>query len=412
MRHEKFIIERYSRKKGHKAELCGFQVSMHYTENGVRKSLKKTFAIRDYKSRSDALKAAMAYRDSNVQKVANAVFTKAPENYTVDEIFAMIPQYYPLSVATVVKNTKVYDKYIKPEYGNKKVTDIHQNHVQMTLNACAEHCVEQHVRNVKSVWKKIFAIAIDKDIVTKDQTKHAQTPHTCHVTERSLGEQNITEEDFQKFCEALAEYGHYLPEQEDLIYNRYVMLCMVKLMRVTGIRCQEVRAIHRQSITFETVAVLDEETGCEGWTERAMLSIRASIGSTINEKIAVRTTKTPQSVRVIPVYGEGADVLHQILSFSKYDLVFAKFNGHPFSSDEVSDYFYRVSRACGIKVYPTLLRKSFSSDMYKNRINPAAIRKLMGHKSENMSANWYATTSDEEMDQTMQRRESLYKTEN
>ncbi len=79
------------------------------------------------------------------------------------------------------------------------------------------------------------------------------------------------------------------------------------------------------------------------------------------------------------------------------DLLFADYDGNPFSSTNFSDYLARVSRSCGIKVYSLLMRKSFSADLYAQGINPAVTKKLMGHKSEDMSLNAYASAGKEEL---------------
>jgi len=64
----------------------------------------------------------------------------------------------------------------------------------------------------------------------------------------------------------------------------------------------------------------------------------------------------------------------------------------------------RVSKACGIKVYAGLMRKSFSADNYRVKVNPAAIKHMMGHKNENMSVNWYATPAGDEVLEAMYNR--------
>ena len=403
MRREKFIVERYSRKAGHEAELQAFQVSMHYTESGKRKSFKKTFPLKDYKTPKDALNAAKAYRDANVSRIANATFETLPESYTVNDVFKLVPQYWQLSQSTIEKDEKVYRKYIRPEFGEQKITQITKQNVRKTLNDCASHCVDQHVRNVKTVWHKIFSVAIEKEIVTKDQTLFIETPKGEHITERQRSEQNITEADFQTFCSAMEEYGHYLPHETEKIYNRTIMLMMLKLERVTGIRGQEARAIHRNAITFEQSEAPDGQM-----VESALLRISVSIGSTNTEKLTVKHTKTKRSARLIPVYGTGVQILKDALDYSAHDLVFAKYDGTPFSTDEFADYLYRVSRACGIKVYSTLMRKSFSSDLIAGGVDPESVKELMGHESINMSL-YYASSTEDRLKKTMMDREALYK---
>ena len=297
-------------------------------------------------------------------------------------------------------NVPLVEVHLSKDLDTKKLTEIQQVDVQNTLVDCASKCVAQHVRNVKSVWHKIFQVGIQLGITTIDLTLRIKTPKSNHVTERSLGEQNIAQEDFEAFCEALEEYGHYMPDDEKNIYNRKIILYAVKLMRVSGVRSQEVRALKR-----ECVQITVDQHG----RKVAHVHVLASIGSTYNEKNVVRTTKTVESVRTIPIYGESVDMIRELLDYSKYDLIFSDYEGKPFSSTNFADYLRRVSESCGINVYATLLRKAFSADMYRAGVNPAVIKKLMGHKSENMSLNWYASAQAEDILSTMQMREDLYK---
>ena len=63
----------------------------------------------------------------------------------------------------------------------------------------------------------------------------------------------------------------------------------------------------------------------------------------------------------------------------------------------MSCLLYRVSKSCGIKVYSLLMRKSFSADLYREGVNPAITKRLMGHKKEDMSLNAYASAGKEEL---------------
>lgn len=82
-----------------------------------------------------------------------------------------------------------------------------------------------------------------------------------------------------------------------------------------------------------------------------------------------------------------------LLNYSKYDRVFADYQGNLFSSDQFSDYLYRVSKAGKIKVYAVLLRKAFSFDLYASGVNPVVVKELLGHTYETTSINFYGSSS-------------------
>ena len=77
---------------------------------------------------------------------------------------------------------------------------------------------------LKSVWKKIYIVGQRKRVVQTDLSHLVENPRSEIVTERSLNEQNITEEEFELFCQAMSEYGHYLPSEKEKIYNIVITL--------------------------------------------------------------------------------------------------------------------------------------------------------------------------------------------
>ena len=50
------------------------------------------------------------------------------------------------------------------------------------------------------------------------------------------------------------------------------------------------------------------------------------------------------------------------------------------------------------------MRKAYASDLYRDKVNQAAVKKLMGHKFESTSINWYAKSDDEEIKEAAKKR--------
>ena len=88
-------------------------------------------------------------------------------------------------------------------------------------------------------------------IAVMDLTTLVKTPEAMKTTERSVQEENITAEDFDSFISFMNEYGGYLPNETERIYNRTILIYLMKVMRVSGIRLQEARALSRNDITIE-----------------------------------------------------------------------------------------------------------------------------------------------------------------
>ena len=399
MKQNKYIHPRYSAARGKENEITAYVVCYPYLDEGVRHTITRNFPLKNFISPAAALMAAEKERDRIIKEVKKNCKqgSNIKLDYTVADLFELSKTHFPRTVKSQRKNQSIYDKYIGPFCGDMNILDVTLEQVQLTLIRCAKSCVQQQVRNVKTDWHRIYQTAQIKGLPVIDFTTVLDTPKSDKVSERSLSEQNITEDDFQKVCEFMSEYGHYMPEEADKVYNRDILLRMLKLMRITGMRPQEAKALRRADIVFDEVDVYDAEKKAVERRQIAQVRIYKSVGSTMEEMTAVKNTKTPQSVRAVPVFEDGVELLKETLQYSKYDYIYSKYNGEPFDSDEVSDYLHRVSRACGIKVYAGLMRKSFAADQYRAKTNPAAIKKMMGHKSENMSVTWYATAADDEI---------------
>ena len=275
--------------------------------------------------------------------------------------------------------------------------------VTSSLNACAAVCTREYVSKLKSLWGKVFSVAKMLGIPVTNWSEIVDLPSSDKHTERSLSEQNITQEDFKKFCEFMSQYGNYAPIQKKAIFRRDIILYMIRFMRITGIRSAEAKALKRKNIRFRN-AVIKDDNGSDSIVEVADVRIETETGSTRTEMNTIRETKTPQSVRTVPVNPEGTEILREVFSYHDHDLLFCDYGGGILPTHVICDLLANVSKKCGIKVYALLMRKAFSADLYANGVNPAVTKKLMGHKNEDMSLNAYASASDEDAFDAMMNR--------
>lgn len=403
---EKYIETRYSKRQGQEGKVSAYLVHIKL----VGRTYCETFKVSDYKTANACLKAAKKKRDEKLVEMREKSAEEPIKEFTVQQVYEEFPRYFKLSLQSYSKYDKAYNKYIKGANADKFITEVGSAEVLDSLSICAESCVQTHVNHLKTVWHRIFQTAIQIGLKVTDWTQVIQTPKSDNISGRKLKEQNLTQEQFESFMSFMAQYGHYADDDEKEIYNRTIMCYCLNVMRITGMRPQECKAIQREYIQFGTIP---SEKGRE---DVALITVAHSIGSTLTEDVTLKTTKTPQSVRVLPISGKGVALVKEILEYSKYNLIFADYDGNPIDSQHLSDYCRRVRKAyekqTGNKLdfYPLLLRKSFSADCWQTTSNPKAIMAAMGHNNANTSLVYYASASTEKVYETI--RDRKYKSTN
>ena len=399
MSKEKYIEERKSTCKGHENEVNSYAVYIPLPDGG---KYYKNFKVKEFKTEKSCLKAAIKDRDIHLADLANGKLLSKKSIPTVDELYAKVPELKPRRLETYHKYDKIYERWIKPQFGSKKITDIKKSDVAGVLKEATKTCGYKHTSDIKTVWKYIYEVAIDDlDMNIKDCSK-VEMPPCDKVTQRSLSEQNIRQSDFESFCSFLADYGHYLPDEKEKIYFRTIVLQILMTNRILGLRPMEIKAITREDVAFMPLHYLDTEAGVEKTVDGVRVTVNKAVGSTVNEFLTIRKPKNSHTARYAYGGEDCAELFRQAIAHSKYDLLFADYNGNPIGADALSDYIYRAKKAWHKQtgntadIYMEVTRKSFSADNYENSVNPATIKKLMGHANEDMSLNWYASSSNQD----------------
>ena len=415
MKKEKYIYERYYGKDTKNNKISYYEVRIRFSDGS---SVAKNFRVKDFASASVAKKEAIKFRDQILfAHDSGKELFKKKTSYTVEELFNLIPDYFAPSKSTLKTYNTFYNKYIFPNFGKKNIEDVTTADILKALKQCAANCGQSHVTHLKSTIKKIYQVGGLMDLNITDKTTFVINPKSYNVTTRSRSEQNITKEDFNDFCKFFSEYGHYLPSEKQKIYERDIVLLLLKFMLITGMRPQEAKAIYRSDFDF-----FDEEGKTVQWENNkfnrtpsvVMIHVSRSVGSDLNNYITIKNTKTEYSARSIPFGTDCIELLQEIFLYSKYDLLFADYKGKPIGSDKLSDFLYRVRREYKNKtgkkvdIHAVLMRKAFAADLYRDGCNPVVIKELMGHKDTSMSMDWYASASTEDKLQATKNR--TYKT--
>lgn len=125
------------------------------------------------------------------------------------------------------------------------------------------------------------------------------------------------------------------------------------------------------------------------------ISKNKSFGSThTGSGRTIRTTKTKQSRRTVPIADQLYDRLLTYLPNHPHDLLFCDSNGDPLEIDWLANYMRLVSKKAGVNVTLYMLRHKFSTDLLKTA-DLRTVQDLMGHESSSMTLS-YARSSAED----------------
>ena len=129
--------------------------------------------------------------------------------------------------------------------------------------------------------------------------------------------------------------------------------------------------------------------------ESKTLYINKSVGSTGTETRQIITTKTIESIRYVPCTDELIAILNSLRAYSSSSPMIIAHDGKPYEISVISNHISLVSKKCGIKFNAYMLRHLFSTTLYREGVNQAVIRDLMGHTSSSMTLG-YANTTEED----------------
>ena len=371
MKKEKFIYERNG---------AAYVVIIKWTTTAGDRRQKQigTYSVKKYGSKTAALKEAKKARDKalvdiELERISDQIFT-------VDRLFQDSQRLLVHNIKTRERHQSTYNALMTDQLRNTKIEAVTNADVQLSINRFAEGHTQDAIKRALTVWRLIFRAAMINDLIIPDRTRAVIVPKSQVQIKRR--EKFCTHEELKIFLEALLTYG-YGPKNEHRNIDIYVM---IQIMMYCGIRPQEVLAL--------TVADID--------LVNQILQVNKSIGSTDQSKRQVVTTKTPESIRSVPIPDELASILEDFVK-DKTGMLFLDVDRKPYEITTIADYIARVSRKAGVKVTMYMLRHMFATDLAKIT-DPKTLQTLMGHVTPTMSLGYADKTSLADCAEALRRR--------
>lgn len=292
------------------------------TPDGV---FSKSVNIADYPSEAKALAAAKLIRDQALaDRHANRLVAKTP---TVEAFYHMTFDLFGYSMKTWKKHEYLYENSIS-RFASKELDKVSAADILESVTEFAQTHTDGTVDRLISVWHSIFQAAQLKGYPVID---HSMAVRLNRPTSKIVAREKavtVSEEDLEHFLDVLSTYnrnsdrGRYTAEMVEMLL--YTMI-------YTGCRPAEAMALTRKDINL-----INNE-----------ISINKSVGSTHTASgRTIRTTKTRQSRRVVPIASPLKDRLVEYLGNHNpnYELLFCDERGTPIEIDWLSNYIRLVSK--------------------------------------------------------------------
>lgn len=333
-----------------------YQVVIFYTDsNGRKKTYKKSFNEKNYVNKAKALSEAKRHRDLIKIQLSNNIAPESSE-ITLQEVFDLYNKASSVSSETIRKRNIFLYKYIAPYIPlNTKFKDIKPIDITETLSNAKTIATDNTIKHIFSLWRGLYKTAIINDIVKVDQTMKATRPKSLVPPKAKRAQVTSIE----KINEVIDGLNSSQIDEE----TRDMLILAIWIMYYTGMRPAECFALNKSDIDLDNNEIFITK----------QLSIDA------NRDSFVSTTKTENSIRVVPICSELRD---HLLNLPNGDL-FKRKNGKYLDAKTCSDIIRRV---CNNDFRLYQLRHQFATDLIStNGIDIKTIQDLMGHKAPSMT---------------------------
>lgn len=360
---------KYIRKRKRKYGFA-FLIDIPYKDdNGNQKHFAETVRVIDFPTEKAALSSAQKIRNDALADINSGKLRQSVPS--VRNIYRQRWNVLPLSVKTRERHDHVFRTALEP-YADIPLSEITLEQIQRSLNDYADRYQAYAVSRVLTVWKSLYKTAAILGYDIQDMTLGAILPPSKVIKpKRNV---NITDADFQAACDALLLYN----ATTDIHHNNLAVWYMLQIMYFTGCRPAEALALTRSDINCK----------------ESYIRINKSVGSTRNQKGQIIPTKTPGSVRNVPIVPALLPILESLLSWSHDEQLFLTTSGNLFEITYVSNLIRLACRKEGIHFTAYMLRHKMSTDLL-HAGDAVVARDLLGHTSFGMTLDYARSTPDQ-----------------
>lgn len=365
MKKEKYIYERKT-KKGSPY----FQIQITFKdEYGQSKTFYESVQISDYESKSQAKAVAIAIRDKALYEIqTNRIIITSP---TVGQLYQKMDELIPCSLSTKKKRNTHYNNGIK-KFENIQISKLTTADIQKNVNEYAENKSDNNIHRYVILWSKLYKVALMLGYDVVDRSKMIIIPKSKKIIEKK--KVTCSQETLHEVLECLASYE----TPSNTVKHRAKMIWyLIIIMNYTGMRPAEVLALNAEDITNDYI------------------SVNKSVGSSKDETVSVKSPKTAQSIRHVPVHPELLPILKQLKNEQKTSPLLTNLDGSLITPLQRSNMITNVCKKTGIKFNLYMLRHNMATDLISMNISQRTVQDILGHASFNMSLEYARSTEED-----------------
>ena len=379
---EKYIKQRYSEK----SKKWTFQVFIdYYDENDIKSTYTKSFSERNYGSARTAYIAAIQHRDEKRKEMLTTGIT-ADNPITVRETFEQTHTIFRKRATTRKKKNCRFNKYIDPICGDKRLDKVRPIDIYNTLNPMCSQCTDNTILSVFTIWKEIVKAGRILGVLKTDITDEVVLPRSEIIhKKRSVETDPAT---LSQVIDALRAHTRSTDKDQ---WNVEMMVYGLYIMYYTGMRPGEAFALKKSNVDLR----------------RKSFFLEQGIGSDYDNMHAIRTLKTDNSAREIPIVKALYPIVEEVMERQDSEWLLARWDGQVFDVNQVTNKITKCCKLEGLEFNMYRLRHLFATDLVTNGADPRTIMELMGHVNLSMTVD-YARSNSDLKQETMQLREDKY----
>lgn len=278
--------------------------------------------------------------------------------------------------STARTNKNYYTKYIKPAFGKMPLQDVPRSKYQLFLDELSQKgLAESTIHTIDSVMKEIMNAAEFEDVIDKNRLKG------MHVGGKAPRKKDLEPRSFELWLTTAKKQ-----------LDKYEMALIITA--TLGLRRGEVMGLRNESIKLSH----DEINSLD------IAQIKIDMQRNTNN-LNGGPLKTQSSYRTIWAFGKTAEYLRYAMITadnlrqrnhiqSDKHWLWLNNDGNPLHPTHLNRIMRRVSKACGIEVYPHLLRHYFATQAIAANKPQIDVMHYLGHKNLQMTADYTRATKD------------------